>query len=376
MSKHSSSIDVCILLSVLSLFLLLVAFLTVFIVPAHAQAYSYVAKFRAPPFALGLGIDKKGYVYSASYNLGPTTDINMSGVAKYDGNGNLIASWGSLGSDNNQFNVSTDVAVDSLGNIYVADVFNLRIVKFDSNGNFISKWGLFAQDGQFNFSNPSSGYQVKLAFIAIDDSGSVYVTEWWNHCVDKFDGNGNLITRWSVNVTTNDEIAYPYGIAVDSFGNVFVSAQTGLLNSVVGNVEKFDGNGHLIKSWHLAGNETFRGNGITTDTQGNIYLADVISKSIYVFDGNGTFITKWKIIDLNYSTVDTPIDVVVDTSGNVYVSGFLVQNGSFYGILEFSNSQQIPEFSENISLGVIGTVMLIAFVIVKSKKCANGGLYS
>ncbi len=44
----------------------------------------------------------------------------------------------------------TGIAVDSSGNVYVTDSGNHRIQKFDSNGNFITKWGSYGTgDGQF-----------------------------------------------------------------------------------------------------------------------------------------------------------------------------------------------------------------------------------
>ena len=49
--------------------------------------------------------------------------------------------WGSEGSGDGQFSLPADVAVDSSGNVYVADANNHRIQKFDSNDVFLTKWG-------------------------------------------------------------------------------------------------------------------------------------------------------------------------------------------------------------------------------------------
>ena len=61
---------------------------------------------------------------------------------------NFVMKWGSYSSD--QHDSVRNVAVDSSGNVYVADTANDRIQKFDSNGNFITKWGSYG-NGTANF---------------------------------------------------------------------------------------------------------------------------------------------------------------------------------------------------------------------------------
>ena len=80
-------------------------------------------------------------------------DINNNRIQKFklDGTcnpGNIqitygicyVKSWGEFGTGNGQFKYPEDVAVDSAGHVFVADFHNNRIQKFDNNGNFISKW--------------------------------------------------------------------------------------------------------------------------------------------------------------------------------------------------------------------------------------------
>jgi hypothetical protein len=62
--------------------------------------------------------------------------------------------------------------------------------------------------------------------IAVDSKGFVYVTEWWypyNARIQKFDSNGNFVTKWGSYGTGDGQFRWPTGIAVDWTGNVFVS---------------------------------------------------------------------------------------------------------------------------------------------------------
>ncbi|HPN63784.1 MAG TPA: SBBP repeat-containing protein [Candidatus Goldiibacteriota bacterium] len=89
----------------------------------------------------------------------------------------FVTKWGSQGSEDGQFNNPHGVAVDSAGNVYVADSSNNRIQKFTSSGVFITKWGSYGNaDGQFSY--PYG--------VAVDSAGNVYVADSGNNRVQKF----------------------------------------------------------------------------------------------------------------------------------------------------------------------------------------------
>ena len=78
--------------------------------------------------------------------------------------GTFLLKWGSRGPGDGQFEQPWGVAVDSSGNVYVADKINHRIQKFDSSGNFLLKWGSEGTgDGQFKYKQG----------VAVDASGNV-----------------------------------------------------------------------------------------------------------------------------------------------------------------------------------------------------------
>jgi hypothetical protein len=106
--------------------------------------------------------------------------------------------------------------LDSANNVYIVDTGNNRIQKFDSEGNFITKWGGFGYDpGQFN--NPRG--------IAIDDDDNVYVLDNGNSRVQKFDNNGKFMMEWGSQGSSAGQFdnLSTEGIAVDSYGRVYVA---------------------------------------------------------------------------------------------------------------------------------------------------------
>jgi DNA-binding beta-propeller fold protein YncE len=113
------------------------------------------------------------------------------------------------------------VAVDSSDNVYIGDGGNNRIQKFDFEGTFITKWGSQGE-GNGEFGNGVSRSPTR---VAVDSSNNVYVVDTANHRIQKFDSEGNFITKWGSQGDGDGEFRGPSGVAVDSSNNVYVSEQ-------------------------------------------------------------------------------------------------------------------------------------------------------
>jgi sugar lactone lactonase YvrE len=66
-------------------------------------------------------------------------------ILKFDPEGNLLMSWGSLGSEPGQFMQPHSLAMDTQGRLFVADRSNNRIQIFDQDGNFLDQWYQFSR---------------------------------------------------------------------------------------------------------------------------------------------------------------------------------------------------------------------------------------
>src|SRR5919106_1489484 len=135
--------------------------------------------------SFGRFLKKSGAVYSV-FALMFLVSLSAASVSATEPPPEFVLKWGTLGSGDGQFDNPNGIAVDSIGNVYVADAANRRIQKFDSNGNFLLKWGTSGGgDGQF---------RAPIGVVAAA-FGNVYVTEQVGHRVQKFgltdtDGDG------------------------------------------------------------------------------------------------------------------------------------------------------------------------------------------
>ncbi len=243
-------------------------------------------------FPAGVAVDSHGNVYVA--------DSGNNRIQKFDSNGTFLAKWDSSGSP-------VDVAVDSTGNVYVVDTLNNRVQKFDSNGTFDKEWGSPGTGiGQFN--QPTG--------VAVDSAGNVYVADQLNHRFQKFDGDGNYLSEWGSLGAGDGQFNRPTDVAVDSAGNVYV------VDSGNYRIQKFDSGGGLIKWGSLGvGNGQFVSPaGIAVDGMGNVYVTErIINPRIQKFDSNGNFLTTWGSPGSGAGMFTTPANLAIDHENSVYV---------------------------------------------------------
>ncbi|MCX6338784.1 MAG: NHL repeat-containing protein, partial [Candidatus Aureabacteria bacterium] len=134
---------------------------------------------------------------------------------------------GGIGERPGEYREPRGIALDGQGNVFVADFRNYRIQKFDPEGFFLLAWGGKGNAlGQFN--DPCG--------VAIDRDGLVYVADTFNHRVQIFDQNGKFINHFEGGFFA------PHGVAVDGEGRVWVA------DSGNGMVKVFAGDGKPIKT--------------------------------------------------------------------------------------------------------------------------------
>jgi len=114
------------------------------------------------------------------------TDFSADEVKVYGRNGDLVKTYGSLGTEPGQFDGPAGLAIsETTGNIYINDQFNNRIQVLDSQQNFLYAFGTEGTEvGQFN----------EPIGIDVDANDNIYVADSQNNRVQVFDKDGNFLT--------------------------------------------------------------------------------------------------------------------------------------------------------------------------------------
>ncbi|HUB79243.1 MAG TPA: IPT/TIG domain-containing protein [Bryobacteraceae bacterium] len=194
-----------------------------------------------------------------------------------------------------QLTVPQGLCLDRSGNLYIADTGNSRILRAPPGGLISTAAGNgaagFAGDG-----GPASIAQLNQpAACAVDSAGNLYIADTYNHRIRKVDSTGNIITVAGTGVagTGGDEGAAtaaglnaPRGIAVDDNGNLYIS-DTG--NNTIRQVTP-DGAIHTIAGTGAEGFAVDDGpalsawldspGGILLDGSGDLYFADTNNNRI------------------------------------------------------------------------------------------------
>jgi len=291
----------------------------------------------------GLTVDSSGQVYFAENGDSRIRMINTKGIINTIA-GNGTAGFGGDGSMGTSAEVSfpTGVAVDSSGNVYIADSLNRRIRKLASGGNISTVAG----NGNYSYSG-DSGQAISAQLntpqaVATDSSGNLYIADTVNNVVRKVTaagvistiaGNGTAGSGGDGSAATSAQLHSPQGIAVDASGNVYVSdtqnarvrkISNGTINTVAGSgTAGFGGDGGSATSAQLNIPA-----GLSVDGAGNLYIADFSNNRIRKVTPGGAITTLAGNGLAGYSgdggaaanaQLTTPVGVATDSSGNVYI---------------------------------------------------------
>jgi uncharacterized protein YjiK len=292
----------------------------------------------------GVAVDTSGNLFIADTNNLRIRKVDTAGImTTVAGNGAGGFSGDEGPAMSARISAPYGVAVDSTGNLYIADVFNNRIRKVDTSGIITtvagtSAWGYSGDGGQ--------AVDAQLTYpqgVTVDISGNIYIADTTNSRIRKVNtsgiittvaGNGTLGYSGDGGLAVNAQLIYPFNVAVDTFGNLYIADTynhcvrkvdtSGIITTVAGNgIWGYSGDGGQAVSAQLKNPK-----GVAVDTFGNLYISDTDNYCIRMVDTSGIITTVAGNGTYGYSgdggsAVNAQISargVAVDAFGNVYIA--------------------------------------------------------
>ena len=307
-------------------------------------------------------------LWEARYN-GPHNSVDDIMAMAIDSAGNVYVTGGVDGSSNESYNIATikynsagaqlwdtifvgtgnsydrpyDIAVDSSGNVCVvgqslgvSGTQDFLTLKYDSNGTEL--WRAW-------YNGSGNGTDEPKA-ITIDAAGNIYITgkavtsgTGIDYATIKYSSGGTEL--WANTYDSEGNADFPADITVDSSGNVYVTGTSDVNLAPSGDeyafcTVKYDSSGTEV--WAQRFNfGTSGGNDISLDSSGNVYvtgysyLISSNTEDIFTIKYNSIGDVQWyRAYDGPGSGDDHGTDIVLDSSGNIYVTGYSTGNDSVY----------------------------------------------
>ena len=295
----------------------------------------------------GVALDAAGNLYIGDYYnhrvrkvdaaTGTISTIAGTGERGYSGDGGPATEA--------QLDEASGVAVDSYGNVYIADTGNHRIRKVDAATGTIST---LAGTGEVGDGGPATSSRlVQPRSVAVDGTGHVYIADIWSHSIRRVDaftgtigtiaGTGNRGYSGDDGPANEAQLSEPEAVAVHSAGNLYIAdsanqrirrvdATTGTISTIAGmGYWDYGGDGGPATEAHLR-----HPRGVAVDGDGNVYIADTYNNRIRKVDAaTGTISTIAGTGEWGYSgdggpatqaQLGTPQGLAVDGDGNLYIA--------------------------------------------------------
>lgn len=287
-----------------------------------ADGIGNVSQFSQPS---GEAIDLDGNLYVADANNHTIRQISPDGVVT-----TIAGLAGNPGSSDGyksaaRFNYPSGVAVDAAGNVFVADASNCTIRKITPSGFVTTIAGMAQQAGTADGSGSGARFWSPRS-LAVDSSGNIFVADTYSHTIRKITRSGNVTTFAGTadpgapgslvdGKGAGARFSYVYGIAIDRAGVLWVADS---------------GNGAIRKITPDANVSTFAGlsnTALALDNAGNIYVADYYNSAIRKINPAGVITTLGGAGQPGYrdgtgsdALFNFPLGIAVDEQGKVYVA--------------------------------------------------------
>ena len=284
----------------------------------------------------GSALDKYGNIYIADDANNRVRKVTTAGIiTTIAGNGYLAGISGGYSGDfgpatSAELYNPSSVAVDTTGNIFIADWSNNRVRKVSTDG-IITTYAGSATGGFGGDNGPATLAKLEQPFgVALDKYGNLYIAELENNRVRKVTtsgiiltiaGNGATVDSGDGGLATAAGLYRPSSLVVDSMSNLYICDYSsirkvdtsGIITTIAGSsVSGFSGDDGTATSALLYGPA-----GLALDHFGNLYIADASGIISTLVGGGTTGLGDGGLAKL--AELNTPYGVAVDSGGNIYI---------------------------------------------------------
>ncbi len=289
---------------------------------------------------LTVGVSGTGpFSYQWQFN---GTNLTNNIITTAAGNGTRSYTGDGFAATNAGLNYPADVAFDAAGNWYIADLFNFCIRKVDTNGiitTVAGKGNTYPGDG-----GPATNAKLDMPQgVAIDPVGNIYIADTGNNLIRQVNTSGIITTvagNTKVSVgngvaATNAYLNGPWFVTFDGLGNYYIAEYgfnlirkvnaSGIITTVAGTGgEGYSGDGKPATSATLYWPAC-----VALDATGNLFIADWNNNRIRKVDTNGIISTVAGTNTAGYSGDGGPATqarlwypqgVAFDAQGNLYIA--------------------------------------------------------
>jgi hypothetical protein len=302
----------------------------------------------------GVAVDAAGNLYIADTSNGRVRKVSTSGtITTIAGNGTSRFLGDGGPATDAGLTYPQGVAVDAAGNVYIADPFDNLVRKVSTSGTITTVAG----DGTQGFSDdggPATNASLNLPTgVAVDAAGNLYFPDPYSNRVRKVStsgtittvaGNGTFGFSGDGGPATNASLRYPYAVAVNAAGNLYIADQgnnrvrkvaasvppllSGTITTVAGDgTTGFSGDGGPATNASL-----YEPTGVAVDAAGNVYIADPGNHRVRKVSTSGTITTVAGNGSPGFSgdggpatnaSLDGLRGVAVDAAGNLYIADWV-----------------------------------------------------